>query len=243
MSNSIKDYRNLTKLPWGRMFYDIIYQQLNLPQNRKLNILDFGAGFCITANHYAKYHHVTAVEPNKEMTALAENNNGYNLINGGLDVLSSFEDNYFDIVLCHNVLEYCNSREEIIGELSRVIKKGGTLSIVKHNKNGKILSEAVFNQNPENALQLIKNTETATENMFGYKCLYDNDFLLNISAENGLICKNIFGIRTFFALSSDNKIKYTDKWYRNMLNLEMEVCNISEFKNIAFYNHLIFSKE
>lgn len=54
MPNSIKYYRELIEQPWGRMFYEMICRQLSIPENAKLNILDYCAGFCVTANHYAK---------------------------------------------------------------------------------------------------------------------------------------------------------------------------------------------
>ena len=56
--------------PWGRMFYEMIFKQLNITNDKRIRILDFGAGFCITANHYAKNHDVVAVEPNEEMYSL-----------------------------------------------------------------------------------------------------------------------------------------------------------------------------
>lgn len=243
MLNTIKDYKKLTTAPWGRMFYDMIYQQLNLPKDQELNILDFGAGFCIIASHYANQHKVTAIEPNKTMIALSEKNKRYKLICGSIEALKALENETYDIVICHNVLEYCENKEEIICGLAKVLKPGGILSIIKHNKNGKIISEAVFNQNPENALKLMQDKDNASANMFGKKQYYNNEFLMDITQKNNLVCKNIFGIRAFFALSADNTIKYTDKWYQNMLKLEMEVCDIPDFRNIAFYHHLLFLKK
>ncbi len=67
MPSSIKDYRNLIDRPYGRMFYELIYKQLNIQTKPTLDILDFGAGFCVTANHYAIHHTVTAVEPESKM--------------------------------------------------------------------------------------------------------------------------------------------------------------------------------
>lgn len=55
----------MRKKPWGKMFYDLIYKQLNIPNDNINKVLDFGAGFCITADHYAKNHDVTAVEPSE----------------------------------------------------------------------------------------------------------------------------------------------------------------------------------
>lgn len=70
MSSSINDYRKLIEQPWGKMFYDTLFRQLALPEDHSLNILDFGAGFCVTASHYVPFHHVIAIEPSKEMLAL-----------------------------------------------------------------------------------------------------------------------------------------------------------------------------
>lgn len=67
MPSTISDYRNLIEQPWGKMFYDLIFSQLNLTDKIKLNILDFGAGFCVTANYYAANHNVIAVEPSSDM--------------------------------------------------------------------------------------------------------------------------------------------------------------------------------
>ena len=66
--------------------------------------------------------------------------------------------------------------------------------------------------------------------------------LLNFAENNGLVCENIFGIRTFFAMSTNFEIKYTDEWYKNMLELEMQTCDVDEYKNVSFFHHLIFKK-
>jgi hypothetical protein len=52
-----------------------------------------------------------------------------------------------------------------------------------------------------------------------------------------------YGIRTFYGLSSNNEIKFTDEWYRSMLELEMRAGSMEEYKNIAFFHHLIFRKK
>ena len=75
MTDSIKKYRDMVEQPWGRMFYELIYKQLNISENEKVKILDFGAGFCITADYYARYHDVVALEPNDDMCSLRAENN------------------------------------------------------------------------------------------------------------------------------------------------------------------------
>lgn len=242
MPNSINDYRQLIDKPWGRMFYDVIFRQLDLSDNIPLKILDFGAGFCVTANHYSEHHTVTAVEPNEEMIELSIRDNQFDLIHGGIEALSNYADNSFDFVICHNVLEYVTDKEIILRELARVLKPGGKLSIVKHNLMGRILAYAVFSDDPSAALNLLENGDNE-QNSFGKRDTYDDDYIIESGLKYSLSIENIFGIRTFFALSKNNDIKFTREWYDNMLELEMRTCTLHEYKNFSFFHHLIFQKK
>ncbi len=46
--------------------------------------------------------------------------------------------------------------------------------------------------------------------------------------------KEVYGIRTFFGLSSNNEIKFSEEWYRDMLELEIKAGAIDEYKKVAF---------
>ena len=237
---TIKDYRNMVEQPWGRMFYELIYKQLNIPKEKKIRIIDFGAGFCITANHYAKNHEVIAVEPNEEMYNLRVGGNDYTLITQGLDYLKSVPDNSIDVVLCHNVLEYVENREEVLEQLVRVVKPEGILSVIKHNLFGRVMGSAVLGDNPQAALDLLNHG--SEDSMFGNRSVYSNESLIEaLSREMSLT--DSYGIRTFFGLSSNNEIKFANEWYQPMLELEIKASIMEEFKKIAFFNHLIFKKK
>ena len=237
---TIQDYRKMVEQPWGKMFYEMIYKQLDLSGDKRLRILDFGAGFCITADHYAKDHEVIAVEPNEDMYSLRVKENEYTLIPHGLDYLKTVPDNSSDVVLCHNVLEYVDNREEILKQLARVVKPEGILSIIKHNLYGRVMGSAVLADNPKAALDLLSDDNTENS-MFGKRNVYSNESLINYLSDKTAL-KERYGIRAFFGLSSNNEIKYTDEWYKPMLELETKASEIEEFKNIAFFNHLLFEK-
>ena len=237
---TIKDYRNMVEQPWGKMFYEMIFKQLNIQNDKRIRILDFGAGFCITANHYAENHEVIAVEPNEEMYSLRVEENEYTLITQGLDYLKTFPDNSVDVVICHNVLEYVENKKEILKQLIRVLKPEGIMSIIKHNLFGRVMGSAVLGDNPLAALDLLNNI--AEDSMFGNRDVYSNEFLIDVlSGEMAL--SETYGIRAFFGLSSNNEIKYTDDWYKSMLELEVKASTMEEFRKIAFFNHLIFKKD
>lgn len=243
MPSSIDNYRKLMDQPWGKMFYDVLFRQLALPEDHPLDILDFGAGFCVTASHYAPFHRVTAIEPSKEMLDLKLEDHGseYTCIHGGIEEVRKQNMAAFDLVICHNVLEYVPDKERILTELAGVLKKGGRLSIVKHNLAGRILASAVFSDDPQTALGLLEDGDNEN-NMFGKRDTYSTEYLVEQAGKLGLTPEERFGLRTFFALSSNNDIKYAKEWYDNMLALEMKTCNLEEYKNIAFFNHLIFRK-
>lgn len=237
---TIRDYRNMVEQPWGKMFYELIYEQLNISEEKRIRILDFGAGFCITANYYAKNHEVVAVEPNEEMYNLRAEDNEYTLITQGVDYLKAVPDNYFDVVLCHNVLEYVENREAVLDQLVRVVKPEGILSIVKHNLLGRVMGSAVLADDPNVALELLNNI--SEDSMFGNRSVYSNELLIE-TLSHDMKLFDIYGIRTFFGLSSNNEIKHTNEWYQSMLALEIKTSTMEEFKKIAFFNHLIFKKE
>ena len=42
--DNANNYVELVKAPWGKMFYDLLYTQLDIPHSPRLKILDFGSG-------------------------------------------------------------------------------------------------------------------------------------------------------------------------------------------------------
>ena len=51
----------------------------------------------------------------------------YALHKGDIQSLKQFKDDYFDAIICFRVLKYVPERNEVLSEMSRVIKKDGTL--------------------------------------------------------------------------------------------------------------------
>ena len=92
---------NIIKIPaWERLFKKIVWKQIGNLEGKK--ILDFGSGEGITANHFAGNNDVTAIEPSEEMLSNAWKDNEYNQIVGDVNALSVFNDETFDIIICHN---------------------------------------------------------------------------------------------------------------------------------------------
>lgn len=229
-------YFNYVNEPWGRLFYLCAWEQL--PELKDKKVLDFGSGFGITAKYLAKDNVVIAVEPSKDMIKIGNKSNPlYQQINGGLEDLKQFADGTFDCIICHNVLEYVDDKNVILNEFSRILKNDGFISIVKHNKAGRIMQKAIFDYDI-NAVKSLLDGQNNTSKKFGEIKIYkDNDLLVS-----DLLIDKCYGICAFYGLQN-NKIKYQKNWLENMLYIEMSVAELEEFRNIAFFHHVLLKKQ
>lgn len=230
---NIEGYLEYVHAPWGKLFYQLAWHNIECKGKR---ILDFGSGFGYTADHFAEYNHVIAVEPNKEMLKYQFNDHHYEQIIGGIEALKNIPSQSFDVIICHNVMEYLNDREELLLEFNRLLKTNGFISIIKHNRAGKIMQKAVFEYNIDEALKLLEN-ENAESVHFGTINEYDDRELEEYS--KGLLkMHKIYGLRIFYALQR-NELKTGEEWFSNMYALECRAEEIPEFRNIAFFHHII----
>ncbi len=223
---------------WEMLQKKMTWQQLGSFENKR--ILDFGSGNGMTANHYAKNNEVIAVEPNEKTLKDRFCENKYIQLCGSLDKLSEFEDNYFDIILCHNVLEYAECREEIIEEFSRILKNGGILSVLKHNLPGRVMQMVVLLNNFNHANELLDGKNSNAEK-YGAIHYYNDEDILKWSHK--FTVEKILGQRTFWDLQQNQEIQSDEDWQEKMLMLEHRVSNIEQYKAIAFFHHIIYRKK
>ena len=230
--------KKLTDLPaWERLFKRIVWSQLAGTEGK--TVLDFGSGAGITANHFAANNQVTAIEPSEDMLAQQVNTNGYRQIVGSTYELKKLPSDLFDYILCHNVLEYADDREIIVCEFHRLLKKNGILSIVKHNRNGRVMQMVVLLNNFDEANNLLEGSNSQAQ-QFGTINYYDDSDILNWC--NGLDLQQTYGLRTFWDLQQKQEIQKDEEWQKKMINIEMRVSQNPDFQRIAFFHHLIFEK-
>lgn len=223
---------------WDKLLKRILWSQLGEIEGKR--ILDFGSGYGITASHYAKNNHVIAIEPDAEGVEERCKENEYEQIIGSLNELRKLDDESFDIIFCHNVLEYASEREEIVREFYRLLKPNGMLSIVKHNRPGRVMQMAVLLNDFEKANNLLDGKDGAASKYGVIHYYEDSDitkWCINLSAIK------TYGIRTFWDLQQNQEIQETPEWQEKMIQLEMRVSEMEEYRAIAFFHHLIMVKK
>lgn len=224
--------------PWERLLKRIVWEQLGNVEGKR--ILDFGSGEGITANYLAEQNLVVAVEPSEEMLGKRWGDYEYTQIVGDASKLSELEDASFDMIICHNVLEYIDDKEQVINELHRLLKTGGILSVIKHNRAGRVMQMAVLLDDLVKANELLDGKDGESLK-FGAIRYYEDDQITGWN--RGLKLFDVFGIRTFWDLQQNQEKHGTEEWQSQMIQLEMRVSQIEEFRKIAFFHHLLFRKE
>lgn len=229
--------------PWGELFYKLLFKQLTeiLPKDGR--VLDFGSGFGKTASFLSETHEVIAYEPNEEMLPLRLNPTAYQQLSGDFTQfkkeIAALEK--FDVIIMHNVLEYIApvERIEVLDFLQSRLTEAGKLSIVKHTRNGNLFAKAVLQDNPALALEIANGLPSKSAN-FGAVGVYANDWL--VESLQPMQVEKKFGLRTFFGLSQNIEVKFTEEWQQAMYELEEKVSTQPTFYNVAMFNHLVFGK-
>ena len=223
--------------PWELLQKMIVWQQLGEMQGKR--ILDFGSGIGISADHYAVNNDVIAVEPSEESVARRWKNYPYRQIVGSVDVLQQMGDEAFDVILCHNVLEYADDRESIIREFHRLLKPDGFVSIVKHNRPGRVMQMVVLLNDFDKAHDLLDGKD-GTAAQYGAIRYYEDSDITKWC--DGLRIEKICGIRTFWDLQQNQECHRDPAWQEKMIEVELRVSELEAYRDIAFFHHLIIKK-
>ena len=223
--------------PWDALMKRMVWQQLGKIENK--NILDFGSGTGVTANHFAENNTVVAIEPSEDAVAGRWQKFSYEQHLGSTDKLKELPSESFDVIICHNVLEYALDREEILSEFARLLKNGGYISLVKHNRPGRVMQMVVLLNNFEHANELLDGTVGAS-GQYGSIHYYDDADIENWCPK--LKITKTLGMRTFWDLQQNQECHKDSDWQEKMLQIEHRVEAVKEYQQIAFFHHLILER-
>lgn len=221
---------------WEQLQKKLTWEQLGEFSGKK--ILEFGCGNGVMGAYYAGENVVVGIEPDEEVL-LQNPYENVEQICGDIKVLSEYADGFFDVILCHNVLEYAAEREEIVKEFQRLLKSGGLLSVLKHNKPGRVMQMAVLLNNFDHANDLLDG-KGSTALQYGQISYYEDDDLVKWAP--GLHIEKVLGMRIFWDLQQNQQIQEQEDWQREMMKLEQRVSDMEEYRNIAFFHHVLLRK-
>lgn len=165
--------------------------------------------------------------------------NQYTQITGSTDELHKFADETFDMIICHNVLEYVADREEIVNEFARVLKPDGKIPIVKHNRAGRVMQMVVLLNDFEHAHSLLDGNDGMASKFGAIRYYEDSD--IEKWCPRLKISKTL-GMRTFWDMQQNQELHNDTDWQDKMVEIEMRVSDMDGYQDIAFFHHLLIEK-
>lgn len=202
---------------------------------KDLNILDFGSEAGATANYFAKFNDVIAVEPNLPKRTYSDNR--YVQLKGDVKALDYVSYGSMDLILLHNVLEYIPNKDKpaVLCELLKRLKPGGYISIVKHIREGRVFEEVTLLEDLDEAIRLLNGGDSYAYK-YGPIYYYDESDITRWSPE--LVLRAKFGACTFARL----KCREDNADWAKLFQLECLASKNERMQGNAFFNHLIFQR-
>jgi S-adenosylmethionine-dependent methyltransferase len=248
-------YAAYLETPEGRLRCDLAFANLQeflpLPlTGRSLRALDLGCGTGAAAVRLARLGiHTTLLDSSPAMLDIAKRAAREAGVDGKMglkqgnaaEVASLFRSGSFDIVLCHNILEYVDDPNAVLSAAAQVLRSDSTgtgiLSILVRNRAGEVLKAGI----EAGDLEAAERNLTAVwghESLFGGRVrLFTLDSLQAMTREASLAVAAERGVR----IISDYlppKVSRRDE-YERIGELERKLGTRPEFVAVARYIQII----
>jgi S-adenosylmethionine-dependent methyltransferase len=244
-------YAAYLETPGGRLRSDLAFANLHdfLPQQtgQPLRALDLGCGTGATAIRLARLGiHVTAVDCSAAMLDIAQRA----ALEGGVaekivvqhgeaaKLASLFPARSFDVILCHNILEYVDDPGAVLRDAARALRGASAIvSVLVRTQAGEILKAAIQAgdlDEAENGLM----AEWGEESLYGGKVrLFSNDStqrMLKAASLTLIVERGVRVVADYLppAVSRDAE-------YQRILEMERKLGMRPEFAAVARYRQCL----
>jgi 2-polyprenyl-3-methyl-5-hydroxy-6-metoxy-1,4-benzoquinol methylase len=245
------DYAAYLDTPEGRLRLDLTFANLKefLPQSKhSLCALDLGSGTGAIAVRLARLGlHVTLLDSSRQMLDIAKRaahearvTEKITLTHGDAGQSGElFAGELFDVVLCHNVLEYVECPGAVLSDAARLMRREppALLSMLVRNREGEVLKAAVQAGDLESAERGL-TANWGVESLYGGRVrLFTPNELLAMSKEAGLEIIAERGVRVVADYLPPQISRETE--YERIFKLERKLGQRPEFAAVARYMHYL----
>ena len=251
-NNSIDSWVEEQQNPWAKLKYKVA--QGNLRRHLtggSLQILDAGGGNGMDAIPLAADgHQVALADYSSEMLAEARRNVANRQVAdritfhlAELSTLASlFPEPCFDVVLCHNVLQYADDVPALLKVVAAPLKLGGLLSLIAVNHYSVPYHAAFLRGDLAEAYEKL---DRRTEQTYLFDtALYRHtaEEMIAMLAEMGCTSEADYGIRCICDYWGDNKLKMDADIFAQLEKLELELTDRYPYKLLARYFQVVARK-
>jgi S-adenosylmethionine-dependent methyltransferase len=236
--------------PEGRLRLDLAFANLQdfLPQaTRSLHALDLGCGTGAIAVRLARLGlHVTLVDASAPMLDFAKRaardagvTERIALKHGdATEFANLFHDKSFDVILCHNILEYVDDPCAVLRSAARALRgPSSIISVLVRNQAGEVLKAAILDGDLA-ATDHNLTTEWGHESLYGGKVrLFTTESLQAMLLESSLATTAEHGVRVLSDYLPPS-VSRSDE-YQRIFELERKLGRRPEFAAVARYRHCL----
>ena len=259
LDTKAKLIKETMEAPLGKIQSELIWRFLTRhivpkPDREKdiLDVLDIGAGVGETSIRLAEGgHRVTMLEPSmclletveeRVREEIPEREPNLTFLNQRIEDLEECDIEKYDLILCHETIEFVDDPLRAFNIISRAIKPRGMLSLVFLNRYGDVFHQALVEGNTVEAMQSIEKERFKTEMHKGWGRLYSPEEMENLLEPLGYSVEGDYGIRVFSDYL-DCSIFEDGDCLRGMLELEERVGAVIPFRYVGRYMHYICRKD
>lgn len=229
----------------GRLRSDLAWEKLQefLPGRAgQRRVLDLGGGTgAVSVRLARKEFQVVLLDSSEEMLGIARKDAEASGVAERISFRHAdacqlpevFESESFDIIVCHNLLEYVADPSAIVRGIAYALRKDGISSLLVRNRSGEVLRAAI--KSP--GLGLAKDNlfaQTVVDSLYGKPIrVFDPAEVVQILANANLGVVTECGVRVF---SDYGDLADPDpETYRHLLELEFTLGSQPQFAAIARY--------
>jgi S-adenosylmethionine-dependent methyltransferase len=151
-----------------------------------------------------------------------------------LSVPDLFRPASFDLIVCHNVLEFVSNPATLLDGVAMVARRDALLSLLTRNRAGEALKAAVANRDLDEAGAALA-AEWVTEPLCGQRArVFEPDELRGLLAAAGFHVAEERGVRVITDYLAPDLID-SDAGYQQAFDLERRLGGRSDFTAIARY--------
>jgi 2-polyprenyl-3-methyl-5-hydroxy-6-metoxy-1,4-benzoquinol methylase len=150
-----------------------------------------------------------------------------------------FEPSSFDLVVCHNLLEYVDDPLGVLRSLVQLLRKGAksVFSLLVRNRYGEVLKAAIKSRDPELA-QTALGAETILDSLYGQPVrVFDPVEVCSMAKQAGLQLVAQRGVRVVADYLDCAAL--TEDAYKRLLDLELLLGAQPQLAAIARYTQII----
>ena len=245
----LANFQRWQETPWGRLRYSIVAANLARHlEDRPLRVLDVGGGNGKDAVRLAaRGHHVTVVDVApvsltgaKELAAELDVADRIEVREGDAqDVPAMFPDQDFDLLLCHNLLQYVLDRATVVRAVASRLAPGGLVSVVGPNAYAVPLEAAIRELDLDSALAAV-DAKVKPNPVYGKDIpVLTADEIGGHLRDAGVEVIGHHGVIAACHLIADNDIKHDPVFFAKLEKLELALSGRMPYPYAARMFHLI----